>query len=85
MKDVLQKQIIEPLEDAVEADEVSVRVMHRIKGILPSITDSARTEIQEILDNFLDADESGETALALDEMQKMLGYLEGYVLLMPDT
>lgn len=85
MKDVLQKQIIDPLEEAVENEEVSIRVMHRIKGLLPSITDSARQEVEEILETFLDADECGEPERALEEMQKMLGYLEGYLLLMPDS
>lgn len=84
MKEVIQKQIVEPLEDAVECEEVSVRVMHRIKGVLPSIADDARQEVKVILDNFLDADEAGDIDLALEEMKKMLGYLEGYLLLLPD-
>lgn len=80
MKDIILTQLVAPLVDN-ESDYLSAaRDMSRIEGFSARLEGDALKMVTGILERFQEALEEDEEENALKEIQKMIGYLEGYAL-----
>ena len=80
MKDTILEELVAPLDrnssDYIEAN----RDMNRIKGFAPNLDTEASHIVMEIFDRFQKAAGADDEEMALKEIIKMMGYLEGYAL-----
>jgi hypothetical protein len=84
MKDIILSNLVAPLTQSIENNEVNLTAMNRINGFFPSLDESIQREVRGLLDDFEDALEQGDEDFALQQMQKMAGFLEGHALTLKD-
>lgn len=80
MKDLILTQLVAPLEANAYDYLEAARDMNRIRGFSSKLEGDVLKTVTAILDDFQQAIDQDEEEPALKDIQKMIGYLEGYAL-----
>ena len=80
MKAEFEKMIAQ-LELKIDRNDLDVRLMHRIKNSMRNVDIETKKAVDDIVDGFDEKLEEDDTTSALWYMGRLLGLLEGFVLL----